>query len=360
MKKDESFLRWGMPGWTFIVGFILFVFLDFIIAGDSTVYDLVNSALTDQELLKTLIATILIAAAGIPIGFIINQIYFYIRWNSPVSKSGFLPPLIVGREVELKMMLMDLEDKDLEFGKTWRDNLLNSATDHRGAWHYISQLLTEIFSEMDHSCSLAEKHHYYLTTLHSLGASQVGFTMGFILYLIAKVKVQHASPILLPIALLIIIITLALLNVGDYPLDKTESSNKFFVRHWAEVFIASLFFLFFALYPYYGDDFSYSYVIPLLICTVLGIYWGMVDEESSRVLWLITLLLVSFSLFMRITNYANQLTWINWSVLFSILVFNSISLAFLKNRQNTRDALGTLEYYTLRRYLESREHKPTA
>jgi len=352
MTKDEGILRWGIPGWTFVLGFLIFALIDYFAANNPTIYTIINSALAEQEIWRTIVVALLIAAAGIPIGFLNYQIYFYLRWNSPVSKSGLLPPLIVGRKDELELMLRDLKDKDLEFDTPWRDHLLSSSTDYRGSWHYISQLLSEAFSSLDSSHTIADKHHYLLTMLHSLGASHVGFSLGFMFYLLTKWKLQQVNLIWIPIAFAIVTLTLAFLSKNDYPLQKQESKHRLSVRHSAEVFIASLFFLYFTLNPFL-DQYG-SFALPLLVCTFLGIYWGVVENGSREGLWLITLLLIIVTLTFRLTGILHHLSWMNWSVFLSTLIFCSISLAFLKNRQNTRDALGTLEYYEIRRFLEKR------
>lgn len=352
MNKDEGILRWGIPGWILFISFLLFSLIDYFAANDSTIYTIINSALAGQELWRMIIATLLVAASGIPIGFLSYQIYFYLRWNSPVSKAGLLPPLIVGREVELTLMLRDLEDEDLVLGASWRNRLLSSATDHRGSWHYISQLLTEAFSSADSSHNIADKYRYLLTTLHSLGASHVSFFLGFMFYLLAKSKLQQVNPIWIPITFSIVILTLALLSKIDYPRQKQTVVHRLSVSHSAEALLASLFFLYFALNPFF--DQYVSFTLPLLVCTSLGIYWGVVEKESREGLWLITLLLIIGTLIVRLTGLTASLTWMDWPVFLSTLVFCSISLALLKNRQNTRDALGTLEYYEIKRFLEKR------
>ena len=360
MTKDESVLRWGIPGWVSIISFTMFALIDYFASNDSTIYVLINSALKEQELWRTLVAALLIAAAGIPLGFLYFQIYFYLRWNSPVSKSGLLPPLIVGRAEELRLMLRDIQDEDLELGTPWRDRLLSSSTDHRGSWHYISQFLAEVFSTQNSSQTISDKHRYLLTTLHSLGASHIGFSFGFIFYLLTKWKLQQVNIIWIPIAFLIVFVTLALLSKSDYPLHKQEPIHKLAVRHSAEVFLASLFFVYFTLNPFFDQYISFA--VPLLICTSQGIYWGIVEKDSREGIWFITLLLIVGTLILRLTGLSAQISWMNWSIFLSTLIFSSMSLAFLKNRQNTRDALGTLEYYEIRRFLEkhsSRINQPS-
>jgi hypothetical protein len=318
MSRDENILRWGIPGWTLVVSFVMFAFVDYFFADDSTIYTLIDSALTEGELWRTLVAALLIAAAGIPIGYLVYQIYFYLRWNSPVSKSGLLPPLIVGREDELKLMLGDLSDEDLEMGSSWRDHLLSSSTDHRGSWHYISQFLSEVFSSLDPSKAISDKHHYLLTTLHSLGASHIGFSFGFMFYLLTKWKTQQIYLIWIPIAFLIVLVTLALLSKSDYPLKRPEPVSRFAMRHSAEVFLASLFFLYFTLNPFL-DEYVF-FPIPLIICTSLGIYWGWVAKDSREGLWLLTLLLIVITLILRLTGFAVHLSLVNWSVLLVLYV----------------------------------------
>lgn len=97
MNNGEHGSRWGIPGWSVIISLILFICFDFIGGGGNKILNIVKSMIDDSDILELAICGIVVAGAGIPIGYFLYQIYFYFRWNSPWSKEGPLSPVIGGR-----------------------------------------------------------------------------------------------------------------------------------------------------------------------------------------------------------------------------------------------------------------------
>ncbi|PEP74099.1 hypothetical protein COL32_08890 [Bacillus pseudomycoides] len=72
MKFETKYLiRWGIPGWVFIM-WILFAL---IIVNPSLVQNLVLN-----DLVKSLGILVTLASIGVPIGYLISQSYFAIKW----------------------------------------------------------------------------------------------------------------------------------------------------------------------------------------------------------------------------------------------------------------------------------------
>jgi len=195
MSDSEQFrlTRWGIPGWIAILGFIAFVATDVIFTPKSAPSPLFLSA---TDIFKTASAmsaalTALIAvAAGVPLGFSIYQLYFYIRWNSPVSRDGLFPPFIGGRNEDLDRTTRDLTRDELTMGSPWRSKWLFhplTSTDHGQRWRFIENLFTEAAQVIDAAfpqVSVFSRHRTLLDLMHTLGASLAGLYLGFGIYLL--------------------------------------------------------------------------------------------------------------------------------------------------------------------------------
>lgn len=350
MSDRFETLRWGIPGWTLVIGFLVFVLFDYFSFNDDRMYRLINAALASAGIWQALLAGLLIAGAGIPLGFVIYQIYFYLRWNSPFSKDGFLPPLIVGREAELKDTVRDLDVDKLSLGIDWRKELYRGGSDHRGSWYYLSQLFSEAFAVVDTSGVVIKQHFYLLNMLHSLGASHLGLSFGYGLYLVSKWKLSQAELWWSLIAVVIMLGTVALLSREDLRNRNPAKILGMAIQHPAELFLGSLFFLYATLNPALNSLLPFE--MPLLFVISLGLLWGWNVKESREMIWAVTIAMTIVVIIVKLSGFIGAVSNLNWPILLSALIYNSFSLAFLKNRQNTRDTLVVLEYYNLRRYLE--------
>jgi hypothetical protein len=86
---SNKFLRWGIPGWLIPVTMLIFIVLDALSANDSLMYETISGIFEASDFIQIIFAAVLVSGAGIPIGFIIYQIYYYLRWSSPFSGKGF-------------------------------------------------------------------------------------------------------------------------------------------------------------------------------------------------------------------------------------------------------------------------------
>jgi hypothetical protein len=355
MKKNiDTFMRWGMPGWTLIMGFLLFVVFDYVSANDPTMFNLINIALNGSDVWQLFITAILVAGAGIPLGFIIYQVYFYLRWNSPVSENGFLPPMIVGRVAELKDTRKDLEENDLALGKKWRKKLLLPEGDHRSDWYYLGPLVADALVDADSTGSIYERHNYVMNMLHSLGASHLGLAMGFLCYMIFKWKISHTELWWGAVAFVTCLIMVALLSKEDLRnLGKDFRVYKgVVIEHPAELFLAFLFFIYFVVNP--GLNILLPFQLPLIFCWLVAGLWAY-SVKNER--WFVLLLALTVTGLAYLIRWLLPANLINWPIILSILIFSSISLTFLKNRQNAREQMVTMEYYYLQRYFEKLSKK---
>lgn len=350
MSDSSNFLRWGIPGWTLAVGFLVFVLSDAFLSDEQVLMGLIETSLKSSDFWQVALAGLLVAAAGVPLGFIIYQVYFYLRWNSPVSRDGLLPPLIVGRGAELHKTVRDLDVEMLTLGEPWRRELLPNLTNHRSSWHYLARLIMDAMLEAGES--VYKRHSYLMSMLHSLGASYLGLTIGFMLYVAFKWRATEIEFIWIALVLVFIGFVLGFLYLEEHREESGIGYSRFSVRHPAELLLWAGVFLFLTLDPALSDLISYAAALGLVMALTIG--WSIADKEDRLVLLLSTVILAIVSVIARRHLTANNLL-VDWPLVFAMLLFGALTLAFLKNRQNVRDQLVAMEYYYLKPFLERPE-----
>jgi len=336
----------------------MFILIDYASANDNRMYLAINDAFQSEGIWTLILTGFLVAGAGIPLGFLIYQIYFYLRWVSPMSKNGLFPPFLHGRMAEMKDSLRNIDIQKLALKKEWRKVVIDETKDHRSVWHYISPFLHEVLLEVDKNDVLHKHLSYLKETLHSLGASHLGFSFGFFTYLIMKWKLNQA-----PLAALIVVLLVSTGNV--YMISKEDHGRKRFhdpsvykyVETPAEVFVASLFFLYATLNPAFNRALP-DYLLWITLIA-LGIFWGRSAHENKWGIWgSLAILTIGAFLLYNSAKYPEFSQDLNWPVILSILIFNSLTIIFLKIRQNTVEALTSFQYYITMLFLEKRKIKP--
>lgn len=344
-KSTFALIRWGVPGWTMAIAFVSLVFLDYLSANDTRMFELLNTFFSSCNSVQALSIGVLFTAAGIPIGYIIYQIYYYLRWNSPYSTNGLFPPLIHGRHAEISDVTRGIEIELLSGGHSWKRDLLSN-TDHRKSWHLVTQLINDALLSFDKNGHILERHRSLVDILNSLGASHLGFLAGFVLYLLIKWKLGQAELWWTGIAtgfLFLVVLTLA----------SEVSQNSFivrinrFIKHPAEVFLAFVFALFVLLNPKLSNIFPQWLLLVLFLSVFIG--WAYIVREDGGSIG--TMGAISFLLFAVLdSHYPVVRERANWPIVLSTISVASISVVFLRNRQNTRELLVTMEHYYLRKY----------
>lgn len=250
MKNEVDFSKlayWVLPGWICVLSFLTFVIID-ILAGDSSGNIIGSNNVADKRIFTSVtlflnailgagaegndnvITAIGIAAATLPLGFSIYQVYFYIRWNSPFSRDGLLPPLILGRMNDLKETLEDIKEQQLYMPWAWRKRLVKHpffTQDHRFRARYVELLFHEAAQKLDTTfggLSIYSRHHYLQQIMHTLGASTVSIYLGFFTYLYYKVQIKHLPlPVYLGITFIFSLTLFLLLNWEKNQIRKSKS-----------------------------------------------------------------------------------------------------------------------------------------
>lgn len=353
MKSDSQFIRWGIPGWMVAVSFIFFMVLDYFSANDLTTFNAINTiSLDNQAVWWLVIAGFLVAGAGIPLGFLIYQIYFYFRWVSPASKDGLLPPLINGRMTEMNDSLKDLDPVKLGLKSEWREKLIIANQDHRSVWHYISPFLHEIFLELDKDNVLHNHINYLKETMHSIGASYLGVAFGYLAYIVTKWKLTHASLSSLGYVVVITIAFIFLLSIENRKFRKSKSGEKY-TGDYAEILLGCLVFLYGTLNPGLNKELHNAlWVIFTISGFLLG--YSLKHRRKTIVTLTISLFIASFAIY-NLPVFQSILGKIDWPITLSIICFEFLTIVFLKIRQNTIDQLTSFQYHLTMMYLD--KHK---
>jgi len=389
MKENDQtrFLRWGIPGWMMFLAFICYSAIDVLLSSDSnknelltTLTSIVNSLPASST--SSAIIAVLVAAAGIPLGFFIYQIYFYIRWNSPFSRDGLLPPFIVGRMNDLKRTLEGIKTEDIsgndDWRKAWTDDPLYEI-DHGVKWRYIENYFIEIVQKLNSNQSgfdLYSRYRYLLDLMHTLGAGLFGIYIGYLSYLLIRAKMGSLS-------LTIILIINAFLLGGLFLILEREDSvrknrddlahttnNKYIVVKpikkisFIQFSNPSAIYLFLCFaFLYLGSPSPYpvlytdTHLIFRSVVLAVAVFMWVIPKTKypKQIFWteLLALILsggIAYFVSQWINTYPPfQVEW--WSIGWSVLVFLLTNTFFIKNRQNTRDDLIAMQNYTIRRHI---------
>lgn len=225
--------RWVIPGWVAFLAFYSFVVVDIVFSptGAARIFPSITDFLTTMTPLNAILTAILVAATGVPLGFTIYQVYFFVRWNSPFSRDGLLPPFITGRLSDLKRITRDIQLVQENMSE-WRKNWINNPLfrrDHGFRWRYIELLFIEASQSIDsknQGVKIYDRHRYLHEITHTLGASIAAVYFGFIGYFFLKYISESID--LAVYALIVLIFTLILLyflNRENLEIESLESHN---------------------------------------------------------------------------------------------------------------------------------------
>jgi hypothetical protein len=380
-----------------MLAFIGYTAIDIIGApiGSQKLFNSINDFFKILELPSSFLTALLVAAAAVPLGFMIYQLYFYVRWTSPFSRDGLLPPFIGGTMDDLKNILRGIPAQELALGQEWRREWVKHPAfeeDHTFRWHYMNAFLAEIIPRLDaqNSSKLHERHRYLMDLMHGLGASITAIELGFLGYLVLKVRIE-SIPVLLYLwfAIAGLIVLLLLIAQEDKAKRRRQSheresqgrvsgvvysltlpraifnSARISVGQPAFLLVASLGVFLFLVSPTLAPVSTlteYDILLRVLL-VVIGVWswlkatkpskedaWERDEERRGIAIWATTTVAVNLLLLWQRDNW---LKWLDWSFAFPVFLFLITHLILVKGRQNARDDLIALEHYALRRFLEA-------
>ena len=381
--------RWIVPGWIAILSYLIFIGLDVLFTppGTESLSTKIFASIEELQGADAIISLVFLAAAGVPLGFSIYQVYFYIRWNSPFSRDGFLPPVIPGRMGDYQKILPLVRLSSLTGKSRWRRKWVEHGLfdrDHAYLSQYVELFYMDAVREVDSAStdpSFFSRDRFLHEVMHTLGASLLSIYLGFGLYLVTKNRIFpddfHLADNLL-IALLLVLTVFFLLNLENEARESVRISNigksldrasdlvcafQFKISDTAfQVIQPSAYYLFLlgvlhiAANPRIVDSNNsvslnfLRYVVPFSIATIWIVAYRTrsVAARNGNTLMLLASLTIAFVL-----SYIPQFReWVNWAYFTSLFAFLLANLVIIKNRYNTKSQLFALKHYVIQKYLE--------
>lgn len=377
--------RWIIPGWLALLAFYAFIVINifFTSEGQDKLYPSVALFFSSMSTVDAVLAAFTVAASGAPLGFLIYQVYFFLRWNSPFSRDGLLPPLITGRQNDINLILRDIEPEELANANQWRKDWVGHSyfeRDHGFRWRYIELFFMEVAQKIDskyEGLSIFERHRYLHEIMHTLGASIVAIYVGFFGFLFV---VDYRKNIFLPtyfvVTFIATFILFFFLNRENQAKENMNSGDelglsrvndpipaiaikvgpiRFLICSPGSLYISSLIFVFIFGNPLFGSSLNiFRIAITIFLSILLISVWVLSKSKCSREYWLGDLLWLGVTFLISIFIWVlphDYLSWVDWPFLTTLLIFLMANLVLFQNRQNVRDDMLAMEYYTLRRYL---------
>ncbi|MCB9009938.1 MAG: hypothetical protein H6656_21635 [Ardenticatenaceae bacterium] len=404
--------RWIVPGWLAILAFYAFTIIDvgFYVAGNTPpMYASMQEFLTTMTPFNGILEAIFLAAAGVPLGFSIYQVYFFLRWNSLFSRDGLLPPIIPGRMRELDQIQKDITDFELSLGVSWRNKWVSHPffkADHGFRSRYHELLFLEAVREVDTdgagSIGFHDRHLYLHEISHTLGASILAVYLGFIGYVLLKLKITG-----LPVADYLFIISIvvgmffflvnfeynkkadALKQASDQGAEELGNSliptfhfrlpfmlpvfsSEPFTIKWEkrEVSIispaAQFVFILMLLHLWVNPSFSvagksldgWTLFFRILLSLILIVSWYNSKKEHSSASKLGDTIVFGSSflatiILARVNSFIN---WVDWSFFMALVLFLLANMVLFFNRQNSKEQSFDLQHYVLKQYLDKRKN----
>jgi len=414
-------VRWALPGWVMILAFVVFVSLDIFGAGSKapklscltppeppgslncSVERFLKTLETEKAVTPTVVALLTVAAAGVPLGFLIYQVYFFLKWNSPFSRLGLWPPFITGGINEVKQIQRDIQDEELKLkdrqNSGWREAWVSHPmfeADHGFRWRYIEYLFIEAAKKIDQvtpDASLYSRCRYLYELMHLLGVGFIGVYVGFLTYFAYKTSVEERWHLLHVILVIVILIPLFFLmhfeetKKQDYQNSRNITGTyysvmiprtTFAVKYPASLWIMSLGVILVMahpiLAPQHGTGLApWDWFFRIILVSGFAFAWRKNIDQKDKTdqrdtdttdakdntnqkgsIRYVGVIGIIISLFLGITLFFirdDLLSWLDWPFLFPAYVFAVINLIFVKNRQNIRDDWHALQYYALRQFL---------
>jgi hypothetical protein len=402
MKSENDLTklaRWAIPGWVAILSFLTFTIVDIVVTppNQPRIYPSVLDVFNVVSGSNAILSAILIAAAGVPLGFIIYQAYFYMRWNSPFSRDGLLSPLLPGRMSDLDESTRGISLEEMEEGTKWRQEWIRNPLflrDHGYKWRYIELFFTEAAQKIDSrfaGLSIYARHRYLHEVMHTLGASIGAVYFGFVGYIFIKTYNEHLFlPEYLLATVVVIMIFFVFLHLDERKRHALEHEHErqgfykptdqvpaidFVIRTQPEgkrnvriaiVSAGAIFIFFVALVQLFanpiitGGQTTYAMLVRIVLSLVAIAIWILSKKEPSRAIRIGDTLSLSLCLALAIlvAIFRDSLfSWIDWPFFSALFLFLLANLLLFQNRQNTKEDMLALEYYTLRRYLTEKQHE---
>jgi hypothetical protein len=162
--------------------------------------------------------------------------------------------------------------------------------------------------------------------------------------------------------LVCMVVNYFLITRGEQNRRKQKIEKRHFFDAQAELFTSMLIFIYATLNPNINQ--TYSPYVTGAILSGLVIMWihsvgnrepdsaesqdpGEKEERAIIGVSFFYLTIVAICFYIS-KDYERHSQMVNWSILFGVIIYNSITIAFLKIKQNTVDSLTMVQYYLIK------------
>ncbi|MBU5250516.1 hypothetical protein KQI46_00895 [Lysinibacillus capsici] len=225
MNFDTKYLiRWGIPGWVFMI----FVCLMYVVREFKALSE------ADLNIGNVVSFVVLIGFVGVTIGYLMHQVYFSINWNGTNNKQR--------RVIDDALLLVKDKERIRKYkNHTWGKNYHEDYYLFEFHWH--SFLLSLCIEKRTY---LEDRYRHLLSTIHALGALRAALLssliVNFVIVLLTFSKTEPALSFVLPG--LIILLNVYLLIVSDkgfkyYSSNLNHFQGYFLDNHFSEAEVST-------------------------------------------------------------------------------------------------------------------------
>ncbi len=210
METARQTLRWAIPGWLFFLFLGLFLSIQWGFDQKFPSADMIMTRTEVKEFLKDQLAPLAagLTLIGIPVGFVLYQVYYYMRWRGPVflrmkpDDAGFCMLCGLGMEEHLRETFgrAPRSTVNTRYTPTKRWAALrsepaiptvvdlmplvrtgNRAQQLRLNWYLAKSAWVALIQDKELS-GVASSNTYMADIYHALGASRAGLLGSFVAY----------------------------------------------------------------------------------------------------------------------------------------------------------------------------------
>ncbi len=169
MNSEFQILRWGIPGWVFLATFTVFK-----LAAVNYQLDVFLRAISDNPAAITGVSAFFVAL-GVPIGYLIYQIYFWLKWT------------FAGKRMYLAVIGIRVLERTL--------SMKNKRDDWKLVERHFDHMMSVVAAKKEINLEdLARRYEWYssrTSRTHGLGSSIIAMILGLIIFILLSIGTEQ-------------------------------------------------------------------------------------------------------------------------------------------------------------------------
>jgi hypothetical protein len=339
MSIDDKIHRrtaaeWALPAWVMSIAFFVFIVIDRLVSHSMLLMNWASET-ASHEIAKFALGGLAISLAGFPIGYILYQVYHYIRWSSPLANDG-THIFRFGRSIELTEIFdgVDLEkmsDLDKSALRSIRDG---ANLDHRSAWRELIPFLKRGLDQSTMKDIFRSTERGLLDNYHMLGTSCLGAIFAYAIYILTTMRLRlidnnpNAEISVAFIYFCFVIIAFVFIALV---FDDLFDSSVF--DHSPELLLTLCLLVFFGLN---ADTTARGFYQGAMALVVAGcVSWSVIVSRLRKRILISTMAVYLLMQIAAIRNAWSGIPTSSWAVFMNTIVLCSFMVMFLRNRNNT-------------------------